>query len=285
MSSGRPPAEPLLRLRPLGLGEVVDDVFRVYRRHFWLFAGIALLLALPSLLVQMASGSAQSLGFIVAVLPNLANPNALVGREPPAPPNLVLVLLSYLVLLLVIPFTLGVVTQAAIDLVQGRPASIRSAFGGVARRYWALLGLLLLLAVMSPVALCLPVFIWLAVRWVVAIPVMLAEGVGPIRALDRSWTLTRGHWWRLALILLVMYLMVYVVSGALSALAIPIAIGVPFIAESVRGAIILGVETVAGAAVQPVIYLGIALLYFDLRIRGEDFDLDQLARQAVGPPA
>ncbi|HSR23879.1 MAG TPA: hypothetical protein VLW53_10040 [Candidatus Eisenbacteria bacterium] len=278
-------AEPLLRLRPLGLGEILDDVFRVYRRHFWLLATIALLISLPTLLLQFASGSADQFGFVVSALTSLANPSGLLPRTPPAPPNLALLGLSYLVLVLIVPFTLGAITKAAIDLVLGGPVGVRSALAGVARRYWALLGLSALYVLISPLVLCLPVFIWLFVRWGLAIPAMLAEGVGPIRALDRSWTLTGGHWWRLFGVLLLMYFLTSVVSGALAAFALPLAIAVPFVPAVVRGAIILTVDTLAGAVVQPALYLCVVLLYFDLRIRRESFDLDQLARQAVGPPA
>jgi hypothetical protein len=274
---------PLLRLRPLGLGEILDEVFRVYRRHFGLLAGIALVLAVPTLLVQVASGSAASFGFLLTLLGGLGNPGTLAGQEPPAPPNLVLLGLTYLVLLATIPFTLGAITSAAIDLVQGRPTGIRRALAAVGRRYWALLALLLLFAVMTPMFICLPLGIWLGVRWVAAIAVVLAEGTGPIRALDRSWTLTRGNFWRLFGILLVMYLLQSVVSGALGVFALPVAVLVPFVPAVLRGAILLTVEALAGAVVQPVIYLTVVLLYFDLRVRREDFDLDQLALQAAEP--
>ena len=81
--SSSPAVEPLLRLRPLGLGEIVDDVFRVYRRHFWMIVGIALILALPGLLVQIVSGSAVSIGFLMGLLPELGSPGALVGPTSP----------------------------------------------------------------------------------------------------------------------------------------------------------------------------------------------------------
>jgi hypothetical protein len=274
---------PLLRLRPLGLGEILDDVFRVYRRHFWLLAGIALVLSVPNLLLQFASGSADQVGFAVSLLGSITNPAAIVGRQPPSPPNLALTALGYLVFLATVPFIFGAITRAAIDLAHGRPVGIWSALAGVARRYWALLGLAVLLALMSPTLICLPLGVWLYVRWIVAVPVVLAEGAGPIRALDRSWTLTRGHWWRLFGILVVMYLLQSVVSGALGVFAFPVAVAVPFVPPFVRGAVILTVETLAGAIVQPVVYLTGVLLYFDLRIRQEAFDLEQLARQAVGP--
>jgi hypothetical protein len=282
--SSPPGSEPLLRLRPLGLGEILDDVFRVYRRHFWLLVVIALIVSLPGFLLQLASGSADQFGFLASALGSIGSSNSLVLRQPPALPNLGLLGLSYVVVIALVPFTLGAIPRAALDVAQGNPVSVRSTLLGVAHRYWGLLGLSLLYVLVSPLILCFPVLIWLYVRWAVAVPVLLAEGVGPIKALDRSWTLTRGHWWRLFGILLLIYLLTSVVSGALGVFAFPIAVAVPFIPPVVRGAIILTLETLAGAVVQPALYLCDTLLYFDLRIRREDFDLDQLARQASGPP-
>src|ERR1700736_5967342 len=37
-----------LRLRPLEIGDLLDETFRIYRRHFLLFAGISVILAIPS---------------------------------------------------------------------------------------------------------------------------------------------------------------------------------------------------------------------------------------------
>jgi hypothetical protein len=283
VTGGVPPPQPLLRLRPLGLGELLDDVFRIYRRHFWLLAAIALIVALPSLALQFASGSAGQFGFALSVLNDLNNPDALAARQPPGLPNLAVLGLTYLVLIALVPFTLAAIPRAAIDIVMGNPVGIRSTLAAVARRYWRLMGLSLLYVLISPLFLCLPVFVWLFVRWVVAIPALLAEDVGPIRALDRSWTLTHSHWWRLFGILVLIYLLTSVVSGALGVFSLPVAVAVPFIPPFVRGAIILTVETIASAAVQPALYLCVTLLYFDLRIRHEHFDLDQLARQAVTP--
>jgi glycerophosphoryl diester phosphodiesterase family protein len=276
------PSEPLLRLRPLGVGEILDDIFRVYRRHFGLLFAIGLLLSLPSLLIQLTTGSVANVGFFISVFSSFGNSMALAGLPPPAPPNLALLGLSYLLVLVLIPFYVGAVSQAAIDLALGKPVSVRSAFAGVARRYWALLAETLVLAVVIlPLLLCFPVAIWLAVRWIVGVPALLAEGIGPIKALGRSWALTRRNWWRMFGILLLIYLLQAVISGALGAIGLPIGLAIPFIQPAVRAAIILTVSAAAGAVTLPVVSLCIVLLYFDLRIRHEHFDLDQLARQAV----
>ncbi len=282
MSAGAS-AEPLLRLRPLSLGEILDDVFRIYRRHFWLLVAITLVVALPAYLVQLAAGQADQMGLALTVLGNLGNPESISDLQSPAPPNAGLLGVTYVVMILLAPFTYAAIPRAAIDVVHGVPASVRSALVGVGRRYWGVMGLLLLYLVLLPLLICLPVGVWLFVRWIVAIPVLLAEGVGPIQALDRSWVLTRDNWWRLFGILLLIWLLTSVVSGALTAFAFPVAIVIPFIPPVLRGAIVLTMITAAGAVVQPALYLCLTLLYFDLRIRREDFDLDQLARQAVGP--
>ena len=36
-----------LRLRPLEVGDLLDETFRMYRRHFFLFAGISVILSIP----------------------------------------------------------------------------------------------------------------------------------------------------------------------------------------------------------------------------------------------
>jgi hypothetical protein len=275
---------PLLRLRPLSFGELLDDVFRIYRRHFWLLATLSLLVALPPLLIQLASGSANQIGFTLSLLSHLGDPRGLEGARPPGGPNPVLVAGGYLVFIVVVPFTVAAVPAAVIDVVLGRGVTVGSALLHVLHRYWALFGLTALYVLVSPLLLCFPVAIWLYIRWAIAVPAMLAEGVGPLRALDRSWVLTRASWWRLFGVLLLIYLLTAVISGALGVFAFPVAIVIPFIPEGMRGAIVLTIESVAGAVVQPALYLCLTLLYFDLRIRREHFDLDQLALRAVVTP-
>src|SRR5260370_42517458 len=36
-----------LRLRPLEIGDVLDETFRMYRRHFVIFAGISVIFSIP----------------------------------------------------------------------------------------------------------------------------------------------------------------------------------------------------------------------------------------------
>lgn len=312
---GTLPPEPLLRIRPMGLGEILDDIFRVYRRHFLLLTGISLILSVPPLLLQFASGTAGQLGFFFTLFSNLGRPVSVVDQQLPPPPNPGLIALAYLMVILVAPFTVGAISRAGIDLALARPVSIRSAFGGVLRRYLGLFAMSLLFVLVAigfvaaltvviaamalaireivaviflsvvVVALAVVAGIFLAVRWSVAVPAMLAEGLGPIRAIGRSWALTRGSWWRLFGTLIVLYLLQSVIGSALGIFAFPVAFLVPFVEPAVRGAIALTISTAAQAVTLPIVYLCFVLLYFDLRVRREDFDLDQLALQAAAGAA
>lgn len=279
-----PGATPALRLRPLSFGELLDEAFRTYRRHFWLLVSISLLLEVPTLILQIFSGQADQLGTSAAVLNQ-----AIAGSQPQstAPPGLNLVALGLqpVVLILLIPFIEGAITLAAIDVALGRPATFSSCLRGVLRRYWALLGVALLTLLLVPLFLCFPLALWIAIRWSVSVPALLAEGVGPVVAIRRSWRLTHGSWWRIFGILAVVVIIQLVLNTILGALALPLAALVPFVPPLVRGTLGLTVSTLGTAVITPVLYLCFVLIYFDLRIRKESFDLDQLAAQVRGGPA
>jgi len=103
----------------------------------------------------------------------------------------------------------------------------------------------LLGVVLLPLFFCLPVFVWILVRWSMAVPALLAERRGPVQAIQRSWELTRGHWWRLFGILLVVVLIQLVMNSLLGAAGLPIAIVIPFVSNLVRGAVAVTVSTLA----------------------------------------
>jgi hypothetical protein len=109
-----PPPAPGLRLRPLSFGELLDETFRVYRRHFWLFVSIALLLALPSLVLQILSGQADQVGFSASLLSGATGGGSGQDARPPDL-NLVALGLQYLLAIALIPFVEGAIALAAID--------------------------------------------------------------------------------------------------------------------------------------------------------------------------
>ena len=124
-----------LRLRPLEIGDVLDETFRMYRRHFLLFAGVSVILAIPSaaliglflgwlaLVVQQSSGSTVN---------NPFDATSVVGL-------LGILALALVVNVLILPFSHAAVTYAACESALGRPVTAGGVFRGVLRRYFPLL--------------------------------------------------------------------------------------------------------------------------------------------------
>lgn len=256
----------------------------MYRRNFWLFAGVSLLLAVPSLVANMLAGSFKTLGMFFTLF---SNPDAFTRQLQVGPDiNPLYLGLSYLIIVLLLPFTVSANIQAAVDVAWGRPTSVPMVFGRVLRRYfgiYAAIVLNFLVGVLIITCLLIPLAAWILVRWSVAIPVMLVEGAGPTAALGRSWSLVRGHWWRLFAIFIVAYLLTSTISSGVGALVGGLAALLPGLSADARGGAFLTAVTLSGALVEPVMPIVVTLLYLDLRVRNEALDLDLLAAAAAAP--
>ena len=132
------------------------------------------------------------------------------------------------------------------------------------------------------IALIIP-GIWLAVAWSVSFPALLSEGIGPVAALGRSFRLVKGRWWPVFGALLVMYLLVAVISGILGALGAATLIAAVD-SEVVAAVFVTFVNTLSSLITLPLMAAVLTVLYFDLRVRKEGFDLQLLAR-GVGEDA
>jgi hypothetical protein len=140
--------------------------------------------------------------------------------------------------------------------------------------------LLLLLLYVLGVVLGLVAFVapgvWLYVAWAFAMPVLLVEGVRGRAALGRSFGLVRGRWWRTFGVIVIGFLFALIVSSLLQAV---------FLVGTVAGAdndtLVLGLSAVAGilglAVSTPFQAALLTVIYFDLRVRKEGFDLQLLA--------
>ena len=263
-----------LRLRPLEVGDLLDETFRTYRRHFLLFAGMSVILAIPSAGLQGYS--------FFALLSNFLQP-ANAGQLPDfnnLVPSLVVLSIGYVVSLLLSPFSYGMVLYAACESALGHPVTVWGALRAVTRRYFALLGYLVLVGLMGVMFCLLPLWIWIWVGWVAVLPVMFIENAGLGAAMGRSWRLVQGRWWRTFLILLLVLLVWYFARVALEAFIglANILIGV-VVSSYVVLAVTQAAAIIVAALVNPIVQIAIVLLYFDLRVRREALDLFQLAQQ------
>jgi Membrane domain of glycerophosphoryl diester phosphodiesterase len=277
-----------VRLRPLPMGELLDESFKLYRRHFTVIAGVALVVILPNLLVTLISGSyrANPITFIQQLIQNANDPAALqaVQNRQAQYTSSPLYLLSFPVAILMYPFTTGALYRAATSLAAGNIETIGSVLAGTARRYFALFGIAILSGLVAAgfiLIITIPVVIWVLIRWAVATPALFAEGIGPVKALGRSWNLVRDNWWRTLGILIVVSIMVSLIQSALGVLFTGMAAVLPGLGDDLRSGLVTTVATLVNALVGAITPIAITMLYLDLRVRKEGLDLDQLARQAA----
>lgn len=120
----------------------------------------------------------------------------------------------------------GVVTHAVVADLQGRKSTIGESLGVALRSFWVLLGVGIVagLAMMLGLVLLVVPGILIMLVWLVAGPVVVAEGAGVGRALQRSRDLTRNHRWWL-LLLTVVYIVISWIIGMMIGIAGMAAIG------------------------------------------------------------
>jgi len=277
-----------VRLRVMPLGELLDETFKLYRRHFTVIAGVALVIILPNLILSLISGSyrANPISYLQSVAQNINNPDELTRiqarqQEYTSSP---LYLLSFPIAALLVPFSVGAMYRAATSLAAGNLETVGSVLLGTLRRYFAVWGVVILaaLVILGAIAIVtIPVVLWVVIRWSVALPALFAEGIGPVKAVGRSWNLVRDNWWRTLGILIIVTIMVSLIQTALQFLFGGVAAVVPGLSDDLRAGVLTTVTTLVDALVGAITPIAITMLYLDLRVRKEGLDLDQLARQAA----
>jgi hypothetical protein len=269
-----------LRLRPLEIGDLLDETFRMYRRHFLLFAGLSVILSIPS----AALSGFFSYAFLNGIVANT------LGQAPTfnfdfLGTTLVAAVVVLLVTIVLLPFFYGAVTYAACESALGRPVTAMGMLNGVRRNYFQLLGYWLLISLMFILFCLIPLWAWIWVSWVAVMPILFIENVGLGAAMGRSWRLVEGRWWRTFLIVFLIFIIIYAVRIALGAF---IALGQGLLELVLSTPVVVFISAATGviidSLVNPIPQIAIVLIYFDLRVRREGLDLFQLAQGLPSPP-
>ena len=117
-------------------------------------------------------------------------------------------------------------------------------------------------------------FIYLYTRWTVAVPGIADQGWGAIESLRESWILTKGNVWRCLIYNLLLYLFYGVLYGMLTA----VSFGGAAIVLTTSSWASVAIFTIIGAILpilwQPIQIAAYVMLYIDLRIRNEGYDLE-----------
>jgi len=265
------------RLRPLGIGESLDAAIKIYTANFWtlvrtVFIVVAPVQVLTALVRTSANGGldtttgtvdpAQAIGSVAALL--------------------IVFVISSIATQLATATVLKVVSSYYLGETEDWRSSLRFAFHRLGSVLWITF-LVDLLAGLGLIACVVPgVYFYFA--WSVAIPVLLIEGTRGFKAMRRSRDLVSDRWWSVFGAIFVATIITAIITGVLES----ILIGITFSTDSqLLHAVATAVAAIISATVlTPFTASVIAVVYFDLRVRKEGFDLELLARSlGVAPPA
>jgi hypothetical protein len=299
------------QLRPLGVGDIVDRVFSVYRGRPILFIALS---AVPYLaLFLVIGGIALSLGSLLAPLGPFIDSlsdslTVTTGTRPNVPITpevgtaivalVVLGVIAVLVSVLFLSVQIGSLVDAASARYMGRETTVGASFRAglkVAPKIIAT-GLLLffsltvgwialffLVAVANNALIAtvgivggLVATVFVFASWLVAPVVAALEPVGPLHAVRRSWWLSNGHRWRILGLQILLVVLQAVLSTLISFIFIAAFISDAFVRVVLQNI----VNVIATVLWAPIEWGTFTILYFDLRVRKEALDL-QLAAEAL----
>jgi hypothetical protein len=311
---------PTVNLVPLGLGELLDQTFSTFRKHFWLFAGI---MVLPEAIIV-------GLNIVLQVyLSGFAPPHAGQSPQAAAQSAAAAMRLSMVSIAAMIPhyivyaMALGATTYALSEVYLGRTTTIRESYRVVLNKLWRILKVIfsillrtfgifilagvlfgIMIAAVAPILKSMP---WVAaivgfcailgliivgilaiiflVRYSVAVPALVLERLSARQALKRSVALTKGYLWRL---LLVAVLMTLISITVVSLCQMPFTVAsIVLMAKGGHPSLWLTIPSllvggVGGAATAPLLMICFAIAYYDLRVRKEGFDLQLMMANLEG---
>jgi hypothetical protein len=242
-------------LRPRSATEIIDASFQLLRRHYTQLVAVAVVALLPYIVLVAVTG----------------------GTGTASPSALLVVLAQYLCAALAEAAVIVGVSQAYLE----GSVDIQHALVSTAGRLPTILlaGFFRGMAVMVGfLALFFP-GIYVLLRTFAIIPVVVLEERSAGESFRRSWDLAKGEVWKVFVTLLLAWLIFFVLYLLLAMIAGMLASRNER-ASSLIVAILL-------ALVYPITGVVTTLLYYDIRVRREGFDLELLAREAapVAPSA
>lgn len=250
-------------LRPLSLSELLDETFDIYRRNLLLFIGIS---ALPNLVLLMLQVALEYAGL---------------GTNPTSSFAILAALATAVASWFFSSIVTAATTFAVSDIYLDRPTTVMACFsrvrGKALRVGWA--SFVVSLIVGLGFALCIVPGLYWGGKYGVAIPAVVLEDLRAGESLNRSSELTSGSVGRVIVVYFLTSIFTILIVSALS-------VGLAYVGpalfqhtgiftKDVLEEILGSVGTIVFG---PVTAIGLTLVYYDLRVRKEAFDIDHMMR-------
>lgn len=307
-------SEAVFELRPMNLADLLDAVIRLYRHNFGTLVHIAAVVHVPLGVLQIASSALATGGLDFETPTPTIGTSTLIGGLG--------VIIYWVLFFLTMPIVQGAMARAVAQSHLGEETSVAEAYRFALRRWFNLLMATLLQGVAHVAAVGVPLLpvgvvigadmfatggglpefgvhtlilglvgmLGALAAWTVVFVklffgplTVVLEDRGPVESLGRSWTLTAGHFVRVALTMFIVVMLtvvltyIVVIPAQLAALALQVVSAVG--AQAVSGAAVMLTQVL----LQPVQIVATVLIYYDLRIRKEGFDLVMMAETIDEP--
>ena len=246
-----------LQLRPLGVGEIVDATFTVYRRRFGPMFAIALMLVFIPFLVSLVGGcTLDSAGTATCT-----SPIGWLGYYVGVVGSIVAGVSAVLV-------AAGAYADVPSDWRNATRIGIRRTVAIIAATIVA--GVLIAIGFVLLIVPGIFMLVSLAVVW----EALIIEGIGPMESIKRAWRLVSGERWRVFGAGLLVILLMTIFIGVVSAVIAVILSAVLGVSGGMTGYL---VQQLASLLSIPLTAALGTVIYLDLRVRKESLSADELA--------
>jgi len=250
------PSAPLRLAHRRAWGQILAASAQMYRRRAGLFLGMGVLLVPISLLITLLQAVILHATSIFGIQ---------TGGESSGLTAFFALTIGTTLTLLGLGLVQAATARALVVLDRGEEVGVldayRLAFDSVVPLFGALLVATLAVSLLVSTFYLVPIAVWLAGRWALAVPVVELEEARAVGALRRSGELVRGHWLKVASLIVAGGAVVLVVGPLLGALLILVT-DAPFWLVNVVAGVIYAVT-------MPFVALTTAYVYFDARVRLE----------------
>jgi len=281
-------------LRPLRLGELLDQAIRLYRRNFLTFIGIIALVYVPLMVLQTAATTLMNSSLIETAS---ARPEELFFNPAYWVGVLSTLVLAFAQYILVYGVASGALARAVADSYLGKTTGIVDAYRNIGKSWFSLIGAPLFIILLILVAafwwIIVPCVGWFTGLGMLAFlgaaitpmtpSVVVLEGRGVIDSVRRTWDLLRRRFWPVLGYVFILYLFnLIVVNGPIGIVNALLTVFIPTsITDVTMGLIVTAIVQALVSVVFILIYYPLqmtafTLIYFDLRVRTEGFDMTLL---------
>lgn len=250
------------RFEAMTTGMLLDRAFRLYAQNFSLMLGITAAAYVPLYAIMLLVESS-----VTAYID--PSQRRLIG------------LLSQLLFIVLwttvaFPIATGAGTYAVSERYLGNAVTIGQALGRALKRFWTLSVAQLSVAIrvfFGVILLVVPAILW-SLSYALVVPIVLVEGHKAVPSLRRSWDLVKGYRKKVFSILVVVYVLQWLLGFGVGSLANTLFAFESTTANVMESALL----NLLSIFMTPFGIIADILLYYDLRIRKEGFDLEMLSR-------